>query len=65
MNGTKLIDSEKTIKELQKLVVKVDYSESLTTKKAKVDSSKLWELAKKVGKNLNDDSLSSTSPARP
>lgn len=63
MSKTKTNESEAVIKELNELVVKIDYSESPKTKKAKLDSSKIWTLAKKVGKNLNDDSVPATNAA--
>lgn len=57
--------TEEVIKELKGLVIDVNYNEPIrTSRPKKLDKTLLWEKAKKVGKHLNDDSLSSPLPAR-
>lgn len=64
-NDSATINSEKVIKELDSLVVKFNYSESIKRKRTKLDKKSIWEIAKKVGEHLSDDTLPSSASTRP
>lgn len=68
MTGNTSTKNQKVINELKSRVVNVRYGEAgavKSTKLEKLDKAVLWRKAQKVGRHLNDDSLSSAAPTRP
>lgn len=58
-------DLDKTIKELKSRVLTFNYSTPDKKTPKQTSKASLWEKAKKVGKNLPDDTLSESVTKRP